>query len=301
MSSANVPYKRPWERTPAPAAPARGNNRYGAVAWYVVLIPLLLLVQLPLIWMVLTAFKTKGFGLALRFLPAPGENMYTVSNFTSVLFDPDFPFWKYSLNSAMVAAGCGVLTVVLCAMAGYGFAKKRFPGREAIFAALIAVMLVPGLVFMVPQYAIVLKLGWINTFAGMIVPHAANVFGLFLLRQHIRALPDDLLEAARVDGAGELRTFWQIVLPLCAPVLITLFLLVFVGQWSNFLWQLIVNTPNSPHITLPVGLSYFKGQWSTEWERMMAGACFSILPVTVLFLASQRYFVAGLAAGGVKE
>lgn len=278
-----------------------GKTRLAGIMWYVVLGGLLLLVQLPLVWMIITAFKEKGYGLALRFFPAEGENMYTVSNFTAVLWDPAFPFWKFSLNSTIVAAGCGLLTVVICAMAGYGFAKKRFPGREVIFASLITVMLVPGLVFMVPQYAIVLKLGWINSFAGMIVPHAANVFGLFLLRQHIRSLPDDLLEAARVDGAGELRTFWQIVLPLSAPILITLFLLVFVGQWSNFLWQLIVNTPNSPNITLPVGLSYFKGQWSTEWERMMAGACFSILPVTVLFLAAQRYFVAGLAAGGVKE
>ena len=283
------------------ASDSRWAKRRRTSLFYLLILPLLLLVHLPLIWMVLTALKAPGMGLTLRFVPLPGENLYSLHNFSAVLFDKDFPFYHYVWNSFVVASGCGLITVVLCTMAGYGFAKKRFPGRDKIFAVLIAVMLVPGLVFMVPQYATILKLHWINTYAGMIVPHAANVFGLFLLRQHIRALPDSLLEAARVDGAGELRTFIQIVAPLSIPVVITLFLLTFVGQWSNFLWQLIVNTPNSPHITLPVGLSYFKGQWATQWERMMAGACFSIFPVALLFLVAQRYFIAGLTAGGVKE
>lgn len=277
------------------------RRRIQRVAVHTGLVLLLLLVHLPLLWMVLTAFKAPGFGLTLRFFPRTGEQMYTVANFSAVLFDPAFPFWKFVLNSATVATGCGLLTVVICTMGGYGFAKKRFPGRNLLFGVFIAAMLLPGLVFMVPQYALVLRFGWINTYAAMIIPHAANVFGLFLLRQYISTLPDGLLEAARVDGAGEIRTFLQIVVPLSVPIIITLFLLTFVGQWSNFLWQLIVNTPDSPLITLPVGLSYFKGQWATQWERMMAGACFSILPVAVLFLFAQRYFMQGMMAGGVKE
>lgn len=268
---------------------------------YAFLLPLLLLVQLPLVWMILTALKAPGMGLKMEFWPKPGETMYTLQNFKSVLFDEHFPFWKFVFNSTVVAGGCAIVTVLICSMAGYGFAKKRFAGRDLMFSILIGVMLVPGLIFMVPQYAIVLKLGWINTYTAMILPHAANIFGLFLLRQHIKALPDSLLEAARVDGAGELRTFRTVVIPLSIPVIITLFLLTFVGQWSNFLWQLIVNTPNSALLTLPVGLKYFQGQYSTEWERMMAGACFSVLPITVLFVVSQRYFIAGLIAGGVKE
>lgn len=295
---------------------------------YVVLVLALILVQLPLIWMIITAFKAPGWGLKLQFWPHAShavlhpssvppdgtsglvktENeaqtfseMYTLSNFRAVFFDKDFPFYRFALNSAVVAGGCAMLTVFICTMAAYGFAKKQFPFRDQIFGLLIAIMLVPGLIFMVPQYAIVLKLGWINSFAAMIIPHAANIFGLFLLRQHIRALPDSLLEAARVDGAGEIKTFRTVVVPLSIPVIITLFLLTFVGQWSNFLWQLIVNTPDSRHITLPVALSYFQGQWSTQWERMMAGACFSILPITVLFFFAQRYLIAGLTSGGVKE
>jgi multiple sugar transport system permease protein len=239
--------------------------------------------------------------LKLDFIPKAGEQMYTLKNFADVLFDKDFPFYRFAWNSFVVASGCALVTVALCTMAGYGFAKKRFPGRELLFASLIAVMLVPGIIFMVPQFRIVLKLGWINTYAAMILPHAANVFGLFLLRQHIRGLPDSLLEAARVDGASEIGTFGRIVVPLSIPVMITLFLLVFVGQWSNFLWQLIVNTPDSKLITLPVGLSYFQGQWQVEWEKMMAGACFSILPIAALFVVSQRFFIQGLTAGSVKE
>lgn len=265
-----------------------------------VLLPIVLLAQLPLIWMILTALKVKGRGLELVFLP-DGKPLYTLGNFWAVLFDPNFPFWVFTRNSALVAGGCALVTVLICTMAGYGFAKKHFPGRDALFAALIAAMLVPGLIYMVPQYAIVLKFGWINTLSAMIVPHTANIFGLFLLRQHIRSLPDSLIEAARVDGAPEWSIFTKVVVPLSIPVMVTLFLLAFVGQWSNFLWQLIVNTPDSRWITLPVGLSYFQGQYSVEWERMMAGACFSIIPIALLFLFTQRFFIAGLTAGSVKE
>ncbi|MBX7244429.1 MAG: carbohydrate ABC transporter permease [Candidatus Sumerlaeaceae bacterium] len=268
---------------------------------YAILVPILFVVQLPLMWMVLTALKAKGHGLELRFIPHAGEALYTFDNFMSVLNDPSFPFSRFIMNSLIVASGCGALTVLICTMGGYGFAKKRFPLRDQLFGMLIAVMLVPGLIFMVPQFAITAKLGWMNTFTGMIVPHAANIFGLFLLRQHIRQLPDSLIEAATVDGAGEISIFWRVIVPLSVPIMITLFLLTFVGQWSNFLWQLIVNTPDSFKITLPVGLSYFKGQYSLEWERMMAGACFSILPVCALLLFTQRFFMQGLIAGGVKE
>jgi multiple sugar transport system permease protein len=127
------------------------------------------------------------------------------------------------------------------------------------------------------------------------------VFGLFLLRQHIQQLPDSLIEAARVDGAGELLIFRVVIVPLSVPIMVTLFLLTFVGQWSNFLWQLIINTPDSPWMTLPVGLEMFKGQYKNSWELMMAGACMSILPIALLFFAAQRFFVARLAAGGDKE
>jgi multiple sugar transport system permease protein len=273
---------------------------------YAILTPVLLLVHLPLFWMILTALKQEGLGLSLQFIPdgvnfKTWDSIYTLDNLASVLNHPSFPFWKFALNSTIIAGTCAVVTVVVCTMAGYGFAKKKFAGRDKIFAVLIAIMLVPGLIFMVPQYAVVLSLGWLNTLQGLVLPHTASIFGLFLLRQHIQQLPDSLIEAAKVDGAGEILIFRVVIMPLCVPIMVTLFLLTFVGQWSNFLWQLIINTPDSPWLTLPVGLEMFKGQYTNSWELMMSGACMSILPIALLFFAAQRFFVAGLAAGGDKE
>lgn len=229
------------------------------------------------------------------------SSLYTFANFRKILQDKDYPFGRYFFNSLLVATVSGLLTALICTMAGYAFAKKRFFGRDWLFAALLATMMIPGMIFMVPQFAITLQLGWINTLQGMVVPHLANIFGLFLLKQYIETLPDDLFHAATIDGASELQVFQNIVIPLAKPIIVTLFLLTFVGQWGNFLWQLIVNTPDSPMITLPIGLQLFRGQYAQDWEPIMAGACFSILPIAVLFFFAQRYFIEGLTAGAVKE
>jgi multiple sugar transport system permease protein len=238
--------------------------------------------------------ETRSFGAAL------GE-LYTIDNFRTLFNAADFHFGRYFLNSFVVASLAAIITVFICTLAGYAFAQKPFHGREIIFQSLLASMLIPGMIFMVPQFSLVLKFGWMNSYHGMIVPHLANVFGLFLLRQYIMQIPRDLFAAAEIDGAREHQVFHYIVIPVCLPIMVTLFLLVFVGQWSNFLWQLIVNTGDSPFITLPVGLQQFKGQNSNDWERIMAGACFSILPIAVLFLTLQRYFLEGLRSGAMKE
>ncbi|NUM35225.1 MAG: ABC transporter permease subunit [Candidatus Brocadiae bacterium] len=229
------------------------------------------------------------------------KKIYTFSNFTKVLNNPEFPFSTFFLNSLIVAAGTALATVFLCTMAGYAFAKKEFFMKKQLFAILLSTMMIPGMIFMVPQFAIVNKFNWINTYQGMIVPHLANIFGLFLLRQYISTIPDSLFEAATIDGASELQIFKIIIIPLSLPIMVTLFLLTFVGQWGNFLWQLIVNTPDSVYRTLPVGLALFRGQYGQDWEMMMAGACFSILPIAILFLLAQRVFIEGMTSGSVKE
>lgn len=226
---------------------------------------------------------------------------YTVENFTAILASEDFNFASFFVNSLVVAGGAGFLTVFICTLAAYAFSTKKFHYREPLFAFFLASMLVPGMIYMVPQFSITLQLGLMNTYAGMIVPHLANVFGLFLMRQYIDQIPRDLFAAAQIDGAREHQVFSNVVIPVCLPIMVTLFLLVFVGQWSNFLWQLIVNTGTSDVLTLPVGLQQFKGQNANEWEKIMAGACFSIIPIAVLFLSLQRYFLEGLTAGSVKE
>lgn len=236
-----------------------------------------------------------------RTIGAAFSETYTLDNFRAILMNKDFNFARYFMNSLIVATGAGLLTVLICTLAGYAFAAMKFHYSEQIFFVLLSSMLVPGMIFMVPQFSITLSLGMMNSYAGMIVPHLANVFGLFLLKQYVSQIPKDLFAAAEVDGASDRQVFTMIVVPICLPIMVTLFLLVFVGQWSNFLWQLIVNTGDSHVITLPVGLQQFKGQNSNEWEKIMAGACFSILPIAVLFLSTQKYFLKGLVAGAVKE
>lgn len=229
------------------------------------------------------------------------KEIYTYRNFIEILFNKDFPFLKFFLNSLIVATCSGFFTVALCTMAGYVFAKKNFAGKRILWGVFLSTMLVPGLIFMLPQFAIVNKFGWINSYWGMVIPHLGNVFGLYLLRQYIETIPDSLFEAAKIDGASEWQLFSQVVIPLSMPIMLTLFLLVFVGQWSNFLWQYITNTPDSAYRTLPVGLALFKGQYDIRWEQMMAGACFSIIPITILFVVAQRFFVQGMTSGAVKE
>ncbi|CAN5294122.1 hypothetical protein BH09SUM1_BH09SUM1_08940 [soil metagenome] len=238
--------------------------------------------------------QTRSFGDAVR-------SMYTFENFRGVVWNKDFSFATYFFNSLVVATSAGLLTVLICTLAGYAFAQLQFHFRDAIFTALLATMLVPGMIFMVPQFSITIRLGLMDSYAGMIVPHLANIFGLFLLRQYIGQIPKDLFSAAEIDGARQHQIFRTIVIPFCLPIMVTLFLLVFVGQWSNFLWQLIINTGQSHVLTLPVGLQQFKGQNANEWEKIMAGACFSILPMAVLFMTMQKYFMQGLTAGAVKE
>ncbi|MBI5155154.1 carbohydrate ABC transporter permease, partial [Candidatus Poribacteria bacterium] len=237
---------------------------------------------------------TRPFSEALR-------DFYTTDNFRSILASEDFHFGKYFWNSLVVATSASLLTVLICTLAGYAFAQRQFHFRDQLFVILLGSMLVPGMIFMVPQFSITLKFGMMDSYAGMVVPHLANVFGLFLLRQYVSQIPRDLFNAAEIDGAREYQVFQNIVIPICLPIMVTLFLLVFVTQWSNFLWQLIINTGRSPYITLPVGLQQFKGQNANEWEKIMAGACFSIVPIAALFLSLQRYFLEGLTAGAVKE
>jgi multiple sugar transport system permease protein len=274
---------------------------------YIPLVTLAFLMLSPFVWMVLAALMKQGNALKFVFIPVGDASLserlatlYSLSNFKAVVENPDFPFGRFFVNSLMVSTSCAGLVVLICTMGGYAFAKKAFPGKDFLFKLLLTSMLVPGMIYMIPQLTLVIQLGWINSWSGLVVPHLASVFGMFLMRQYIETIPDSLFEAARMDGANEVQILRHVVFPLSLPVMITLFLLTFLFQWSNFLWQLVVNTPDSPLRTLPVGLALFKGQYSTNWELMMAGACFSVLPIAALFLAAQRFFIEGLTQGAVK-
>jgi len=247
-------------------------------------------------------FETYKYEFALhRDWKGALKSLYTFDNFTKIWSNTSYPFGRYLVNSFIVAISSSLLTVLICALAAYVFAKKNFPGKQFLFWMFMGAMMIPGMMYMVPQFAIVSSFGWMNSLQGLVVPHLSNVFGLFMLKQMMESIPDSLFEAARMDGAGEWTVFRVIVIPLSLPALAILFLLTFVGQWNNFLWQLIVNTPDSPFLTLPVGLALFKGQYQTQWEQMMAASSFSILPIVALFLFTQKFLIEGLTAGGVKE
>jgi multiple sugar transport system permease protein len=203
------------------------------------------------------------------------------------------------VNSLFVSLAITLGSLLLNTMAGYAFAKLRFAGRERIFQLLLAALVIPAQVAMLPLFLLMKQLGLVNNFGGVIVPALATVFGIFLVRQYARSIPDELLEAARIDGAGELRIFFQIVLPMLKPVLVTLSIFTFMAAWNDFMWPLIVLT-DQEHYTLPVALATLSREHIMDVEMMMAGAVVTVVPVLLLFLALQRYYIQGLLLGSVK-
>lgn len=254
-------------------------------------------VLFPFFWMLLVALKPEANVFAINLvLQRP-----LLKNFIDIWSNPSYPFGRFFLNSVIVAVSGGFLTTLFCSFGGYVFAKKNFYFKEQLFWILLATMMIPGMMFLVPQFAIVTKLGWINTYSGMVVPHLANVFGIFLMRQYMETIPSSVIESAKIDGATEWQIYLHLIVPLSMTIITMVFLLSFLFHWSNFLWHLVVNTPESDKLTLPIGLALFKGQYTSDWAKMMAAACFSIIPIAVIFIFAQRFFIEGLTAGAVKE
>jgi multiple sugar transport system permease protein len=262
---------------------------------YLVLIAGLLLTLLPFFWMLSTSFKENAAITAMppRWFPRPGTLEHYRRLFAEV------SFLRHFGNSAIVAAGATLLSLLVNAMAGYAFAKFRFPGRERLFALLLMTMMVPGQVTLMPVFMLLKELGLLNAYTGLILPGAAGVFAIFLIKQFMETVPDELLEAARIDGCSEFGIFWRIVLPMSKPVLATVALFTFMGAWNEFLWALIVMLDESKY-TLPVALANLSGQHNTDWGLLMAGSVVVILPVVVLFLALQRFYVRGITMSGLK-
>lgn len=263
---------------------------------YVVLIVALVAVMAPFVWMVLGSFKTQGE--LLRNPPTWWPQTGTLDNYTQLFSRLNFS--QYFLNSTLVAVTVTAGNLVFCSMVGYALAMLEFPGRRALFVVVMGTLLIPGVVTFVPLFVLVTNLGLTDTMPGLILPFLVSPFGVFLMRQFIRGLPRDLLDAGRVDGAGELRIFARIFLPLCGPALATLGILTFLGSWNNFLWPLVVAQQES-HYTLPVALAlYAKGQNSTQYGLLLAGATVVVIPILAIFLMFQRRFIEGIATTGIK-
>jgi multiple sugar transport system permease protein len=206
---------------------------------------------------------------------------------------------RYLANSVFLAAAATLLSLVFNVMAGYAFAKLRFAGRDRIFRAMLGALVIPGQVAMVPLFLLLKQMGLVNTYAGVIVPALASIFGIFLVRQYALSIPDELLEAARMDGASEWRIFGSIVVPMLRPIIVTLAVFTLLGTWNDFMWPLIVLTDKDLY-TLPVAIASLSREHVQDNELMMAGSVVTIVPVLAVFLALQRYYMQGLMMGSVK-
>jgi len=269
--------------------------RGGTVALNSALIVFGALSLVPLLWMVSASFMSTGE--ATTFPPPLVPARPTLSHYAD-LFGRQ-ALGRYALNSAFIAVVTTLASLAINASAGYAFAKLRFRGRDVTFRALMAGLAIPVQVAMLPLFLLVKALGLVNTYGGVIIPGLASIFGIFLVRQYALAIPDDLLDAARIDGAGEWRVFRSIALPAIRPVLATLALWTFLATWNDFMWPLIVLSDDRRY-TLPVALAGLVGEHAQDVELMMAGAVVTVLPVLVLFLFLQRFFIEGLTEGAVK-
>ena len=266
-----------------------------AIPLHVALVAGAVLTLIPLLWMVSASFMAAGEATQFppRFLPqAPSLEHYRA------LFGR-LDMARHLGNSLVVAVVTTLLSLAINGAAGYAFAKLRFRGREALFRSLLAALVIPAQVGMLPLFLLLQKMGLVNTLVGVMIPGLASIFGIFMVRQYALSIPDDLLDAARMDGAGEMRIFMTIVLPLLSPILVTLATFTFLSMWNDFLWPLIVLTDQSKY-TLPVALAGLSGEHVHDTELMMAGSVITVLPVLLVFLALQRAYVRGVMVGGVK-
>jgi putative chitobiose transport system permease protein len=256
----------------------------------------------PFLWLLSTALKSENeniFSYPPSFIP---EHI-TFTNFTGVW--NSVPFGAYIINSAIVCVFTILLNLIFSSLAGYPLARMEFKGKNFVFYAILATIMVPFQVIMIPVYLIVLKLNMVDSvsafagFAGLILPFAVNAFGIFLMRQAFMSIPKELEEAAVIDGCNAFQIWWKIMLPLVKPALATLAIFTFVGAWSEFLWPSIVLTRQEMY-TLPVGLTHLQGVFSSNWRYIAVGAVISIVPILGVFLALQRYFIEGSTQGAVK-
>ena len=266
-----------------------------SVALHAVLAAGALLTLAPLLWMVSASFMPSGEANTFppRLLPSAPTLAHYADLFTRLNLGRQFA------NSLLVAAASTLISLIVNSMAGYAFAKLRFGGRERVFQVLLAALVIPGQVGMLPLFLMLKGMGLVNTYVGVIVPFMAGVFGIFMIRQYALSIPDDLLDAARVDGAGEMRIFWTIVLPVIRPILVTLAVFVFLSAWNDFMWPLIVLSDEAKY-TLPVALASLSGEHVQDTELMMAGSVLTVLPVVVLFISLQRAYIRGVMMGSVK-
>ncbi|HJZ48169.1 MAG TPA: carbohydrate ABC transporter permease [Roseiflexaceae bacterium] len=268
----------------------------GMALLYIILLGAALLASFPFYYTLVTSTHRTS---AILSIPPPiwfGGDL--VQNYTDLL--AALPFWNALFNSFAISTIHTVLVLFFCSLAGYGFAKFTFPGREPLFAFLLATLMVPGAIGIIPLFIVMRNLGWIDTWNPLIIPGVANAFGIFWMRQYISsAIPADMMDAARIDGAHEFRIYWNIIVPVIVPALAALAILTFMGKWNEFQFPLLILKDEAKY-TLPVALSTLKSLKGTELGVQILGATGAILPILTVFVLASRQFMSGLTAGAVK-
>ncbi|MEO0430182.1 MAG: carbohydrate ABC transporter permease [Cyanobacteria bacterium J06656_5] len=269
---------------------------WNIVLMYALLGGIAIAMLLPLLWLVSTAFKSGTeniFEFPPRFLPQDP----TFNNFVKVW--ETNPFGRYFFNSTLIAGVTVALNLLFCSLAAYPLARLNFRGRELIFSLIVATILIPFQIVMIPLYILTVRLGLTNSYLGVIFPSIASAFGIFLMRQAFQNVPKELEEASRIDGCTELGIWWHIMIPSVRPALVTLAIFVFIGSWSDFLWPLLVlNRPE--YYTLPLGVARLAGSFSLDWRLIAAGSVIATAPILLFFIVMQRYIVPSEISSGVK-
>lgn len=267
------------------------RHRWIKIARHLILAVVALILLVPFYWMVISALKENSqiFARPTSWWP----NQLQWNNFTRALTYPGFPFIRFLSNSIFYAGSVTIATVLSCSIVAYGFARMRFPGRDLLFAVTVSTLMIPGIVTFIPTYVLFKRLDLLGSYAPLIIPSFfGNAFFIFMLRQFFRRIPRELADAARIDGAGEWRIFWQIMLPQVRPALMTVIVFSFLYTWHDFFGPLIYLSEHAQY-PLSLGLFVFKARRTTEWDLMMAASTITTLPLIVLFFVTQRYFMKG--------
>jgi multiple sugar transport system permease protein len=252
----------------------------------------------PFLWMLSTSFKepTEAITLPPNWIPSP----FILTNYTGLFTNALLPFPLFFLNSLKITSLVVVGRLIVCSLGAYGFARLQFPGRDAAFAMLLASLMVPEVVQVIPLYTAYAQIGWIDTHWPLIIPPiVANTFGTFLLRQFFMTIPKDLEEAAVIDGANHFQIYWRIMLPLAKPALATLAIFTFMGTWNDFFNPLIYLN-STKNFTLTTGLAFFQSSAATDYTRLMAGVMVSVIPILIVYSFAQKYFTEGVVMSGIK-
>jgi multiple sugar transport system permease protein len=273
-----------------------GESRLSKIGFYIVLILFALFFLLPLVWMVVTSLKPSLEWLNPNWIPVNP----TLENFTSIFNDKTLPVVNWFINSLLIAGLFTAFILVIDSLAGYAYARLEFPGKNVLFGLMLATLVMPGIMFLIPNYLTISRLNWIGTIQGVIAPGLSGVFGVFFMRQFFQGLPRELEEAAYIDGASVWRTFVSVILPLSKGPIITLGIITFLTSWNDFLWPLLILGGKRTALTLPVGLATLQGQYNFDYGKLMAGALILTVPVLILYAIFQRYIIRSISMTGIK-